>query len=241
MNDTPEARLQSILDMIPAQTWYATPSGALMFVNRRTANYLGLPPDHRLRLGLDTGAAWDSHLALLHPDDHDETRKVWANCLKTGSTGELNFRVRSAEGEYRWRFSRAGPFRADDGTLLYWIGINVDIEELKQTEFYLAEAQRLAHTGSWTFGATGFKYWSSELFRIHGLEPRSKAPSMQEYMALVHPEDREFVAQVIAKVLSDHTGFDFTKRVSAPGRRDSPCAMCRYIIAQVAAGLWEPG
>jgi len=34
-------------------------------------------------LGIDTGAAWDSHLAFLHPDDFDETRRVWSNCLKT--------------------------------------------------------------------------------------------------------------------------------------------------------------
>jgi PAS domain S-box-containing protein len=216
MNDTPEARLRSTLNMIPAQTWYAAPSGALMFVNERTANYLGLPKDHHLRLGLDVGAAWDSHIPLLHPDDRDETRRVWANCLKVGSTGELNFRVRSAEGEYRWFFSRAEPFRADDGTLLYWSGINIDIEERKQTEFYLAEGQRLAHTGSWAFDATGFKYWSSELFGIHGLEPREQAPTMQEYMALVHPEDRDFVAQVIKKLLADQTGFDFTKRVVRP-------------------------
>jgi PAS domain S-box-containing protein len=216
MNDSFEARLQATLNVIPAHTWYATPGGALTFVNRRTADYLGLPPDHNLRLGIDTGAAWDSHLALLHPDDHEETRKVWAACLKTGSAGELTFRVRDAHGVYRWRISRVEPLRGDDGTLLYWIGINVDIEELKQTEFYLADAQRLAHAGSWTFDAPGFENWSSELFEIHGLAPGRKAPSMAEYMALVHPEDREFVAQQLNKVLSNHIPFDFTKRIVRP-------------------------
>jgi PAS domain S-box-containing protein len=100
--------------------------------------------------------------------------------------------------------------------LLYWIGINFDIEELKQAEFYLAEAQRLAHAGSWAFGDAGFEYWSSELFQIHGLKPGRKAPSIPEYMALVHPEDREFVTQNIQKMLADHTPFDFTKRIVRP-------------------------
>jgi formate hydrogenlyase transcriptional activator len=100
--------------------------------------------------------------------------------------------------------------------LLYWIGINVDIEERKQAEFYLAEGQRLAHTGSWAFDATGFEYWSSELFEIHGLEPGGKAPTTREYMALVHPEDREFVAQEIQRVLANHGRFDFTKRIVRP-------------------------
>src|SRR6266568_4800471 len=80
-------------------------------------------------------------------------------------------------------------------------------------DFYLAEGQRLAHTGSWAFDAAGFKHWSSELFAIHGLDPAGKAPSIPEYMALVHPEDREFVAQEIEKMLADHHGFDFTKRI----------------------------
>jgi hypothetical protein len=44
--------------MIPAQTWYAAPSGVLVFANEWTANYLGLPKDDHLRLGLDVGAAW---------------------------------------------------------------------------------------------------------------------------------------------------------------------------------------
>ena len=83
-------------------------------------------------------------------------------------------------------------------------------------DFYLAEGQRLAHMGSWAFDAAGFKHWSSELFVIHGLDPADKAPSIPEYMALVHPEDREFVAQAIEKMLVDHHGFDFTKRIVRP-------------------------
>jgi PAS domain S-box-containing protein len=216
MNDSLEAQLQATLTVIPAHTWYAAPTGALTFVNARTADYLGLPTDDPLRFGIDTGAAWDSHIPLLHPDDHDETLRVWSNCLKTGSAGQLTFRVRNAQGSYRWFIACAEPLRASDGKLLYWIGINVDIEERKQAEFYLAEGRRLAHTGSWAFDATGFEYWSSELFEIHGLKPDGKAPTTPEYMALVHPEDREFVAQEIQKMLANHGRFDFTKRIVRP-------------------------
>src|SRR6478672_10749983 len=158
------AQLRSTLDKIPAYTWYANPTGALTFVNARCGEYLALPNDHPLRLGIDTGAAWDSHLALLHPDDVEETRRVWADCLQTGSPGEVSFRVRNAAGAYRWFLSRAEPLRADDGTIRSWIGIHLDIEDRKQAEFYLAEAQRLAHTGSWAVTAAGFKHWSPELF-----------------------------------------------------------------------------
>ncbi|HXE83089.1 MAG TPA: PAS domain-containing protein, partial [Gemmatimonadales bacterium] len=210
------AQLRATLDQIPAYTWYANPTGGLTFVNTRSADYLGLPPDHPLRFGIDTGAAWDSHIALLHPDDHAETRRVWSHCLKTGSAGEVSFRVRNADGAYRWFLSRAEPLRATDGTILHWIGINLDIDDRTQAEFYLAEGERLAHTGSWAFTAAGFKHWSPELFAIHGLVPSARAPSIPEYLALVHPDDREFVADEIRTMLADHRGFDFTKRVVRP-------------------------
>src|ERR1700761_3385800 len=97
-----EAQLQATLNVIPAYTWYALPSGALTFVNERTGDYLGLPKDHPLRFGIDTGAEWDSHISLLHPDDCEESRRIWSACVRTGSPSESNIRVRNAEGEYRW-------------------------------------------------------------------------------------------------------------------------------------------
>src|SRR4029077_11071482 len=186
------------------------------FVNERLSNYLGLPNDDPLRFGTVTGAQWDSHIPLLHPDDHEGTRRVWSPCLRTNSAGEVSFRVRNAEGRYRWFLSRAEPLRASDGTLLYWLGVNLDIEERKQAEFYLSEAQRLAHTGSWAFNPAGFEYWSPELFQVHGLDPTGKPPTVEEYLDLVHAEDRGFVKQAIEKMLVEHRGFDFTKRIVRP-------------------------
>jgi PAS domain S-box-containing protein len=140
--DLLEAQLQSTLNMIPAYTWYAGASGGLIFVNERYADYLGLPKHHPLRFGADTGVAWHSQCSLLHPDDHEETRRVWSDSLSMSRPGEVSFRIRDAQGNYRWFLSRMEPLRADDGTLLYWIGINLDIEERKQAEFYVADRKR---------------------------------------------------------------------------------------------------
>jgi PAS domain S-box-containing protein len=211
-----EERLRTSLNLIPAHTWYALPSGTLTFVNRRAAEYLGLAGDDPLRFGIETAAAWDSHMALIHPDDHEETRAIWSSCLNTKVAGDAIFRVRNSRGEYRWFISRAEPLLAEDGALQYWIGINVDIQERRQAEFYLAEAQRLAHAGTWVFSAAGFDTWSPEMFEIHGLPPGSEAPGIPTYIALVHPEDREFVAREIKRILAEHCPFDFTKRVVRP-------------------------
>jgi len=208
-----QAPLKATLNTVPVHAWYALPNGALTFVNERIADYLGLPGDHPLRFGTGTGADWDSHIPRLHADDREETRRVWSNCIRTGCAGEVSFRLRDAEGGYRWFLSRAEPVRSANGTLLYWIGVNLDIEERKQAEFYLAEGQRLAHTGIWAFNAAGFNYWSSELFQIYGLDPSGKPPTVEEYLELVHPEDREFLEQGIQNMLADHCGFDFTKRI----------------------------
>jgi PAS domain S-box-containing protein len=208
------AQLRSTLNLVPAHMWYAAPSGALTFVNERAANYLGLPTDHPLRFGIDTNGAWDSHILLLHPDDHDAARRVWSNCLKTGSCGEVSVRVRDGQGGYRWFISRAEPLRASDGKLLYWIGINVDIQERKQAEFYLNEGQRLSHFGNWSFTPSGeCDYWSRELYEILGFDPANGIPTIPDYLSVVHPEDRPSAEAMIYSMIADGIGCDFKKRI----------------------------
>jgi len=101
MNDSLGARLRTTLNMIPAYTWYAVPSGTLTFVSERYGDYLGLAKDDPLRLGLETGVAWDTHIQLLHPDDREATLKVAETCHRTGSGGQAAFRIRNAERGYR--------------------------------------------------------------------------------------------------------------------------------------------
>ena len=67
------AQLQATLNVLPAYTWYAAPSGGLTFVNKRQADYLGLPKDHPLRFGIDVGAQWDAHIPLLDPNEREES------------------------------------------------------------------------------------------------------------------------------------------------------------------------
>ena len=94
----------------------------------------------------------------------------------------------------------------------------------------LLKGQRLSHTGSWAFSTSGFDYWSSELFRIHGLDPSGKAPTREEYLALMHPDDREFVEHQIQEMLTACRAFDFTKRIVRP---DSQVRSVRCVGAPV--------
>jgi PAS domain S-box-containing protein len=127
-------------------------------------------------------------------------------------------------------FHRKVPLRDANGNIVKWYGSSLDIEErktaeeqcrcnaqeLQRSEFYLAEGQRLAHMGSWAFDTDGFHYWSPELFRLHGLDPASKPPSVQEYLDGVHPQDRESMANLIKGILAKASPFDATKRIVRP-------------------------
>jgi PAS domain S-box-containing protein len=136
------AQLQAVLNVLPAYTWYAPPSGSLTFVSKRQGDFLGLPKDHPLRFGIDIGAPWDAHIPFLHPDDQEAGRKYWANSLRTGEGYVHNYRVRDAQGNYRWLLTRTEPLRANDGTVLLWVGATLDIEELMRAQEALGESER---------------------------------------------------------------------------------------------------
>jgi PAS domain S-box-containing protein len=219
------AQLRKTLNTIPAYTWYALPSGTLTFANERYADYLGLAKNDPLRFGIETSVPWDTHIQLVHPDDHEETLKVGEACNRTGTAGQAAFRIRNSEGEYRWFLSRLEPLRARDGTLLYWIGINLDIEDRKRSEDALrrnehlqAEAQRLSHTGSIGWNVSSDEhFWSDEAFRIFEFEPSSKV-SVPMILERVHPQDRPTVKMAL-DAAAIGTGIDFECRLQFPDRK----------------------
>ncbi len=212
---------QLLVDSIPALIHTARPDGYLDYFNKPWLEYLGVTLDKV------TGWNWT---AFVHPEDVEGIVAKWRACLATGEVFEYETRVRSANGEYRWMFHRKVPLRDANGNIVKWYGSSLDIEqrktaeeqlrrnaeELQRSEFYLAEGQRLAHMGSWAFDPDGFYYWSPELFRMHGLDPASKPPSVQEYLDCVHARDRESMANLIKGILAEASPFDATKRIVRP-------------------------
>src|ERR1700687_2535381 len=219
------AQLRKTLNTIPAYTWYVLPSRTRTFVNERYADYFGLAKNDPLRLGVQIDVPWDTHIQLVHPDDHEATLKVGETCNRTGTAGQAAFRIRNSEGEYRWFLSRLEPLRSSDGTLLYWIGINLDIEDLKRAEEALrrnehlhAEAQRLSHTGSFGWNVSSDEhFWSDETFRTFEFDPASKV-SLSIILERVHPQDRPAV-QMALDAAAIGTGIDLECRLQFPDRR----------------------
>jgi PAS domain S-box-containing protein len=110
-----------------------------------------------------------------------------------------------------------------------------DLRELQGTEFYLTLGQRLGRMGSWTLNPAGFfDYWSPELFQIYGLNPDKCAPTLDEYLRTIHPQDRESMARAIDKMLAEGLGCDIKKRIARPD------GQLRYIRC-VAVPIVEDG
>jgi PAS domain S-box-containing protein len=90
-------------------------------------------------------------------------------------------------------------------------------EALRRSEAYLAEAQRLTHTGAWaTDPAPEPLYWSEELFRLYGLDPQDGLPTHDQAMQRVHPEDRNKYAQAFHRVIGQKVDSDVEFRTVLP-------------------------
>ena len=213
--------LQLLVDSAPSLIHTSRPDGHLDFFNQTWLRYVGQP--------LEDLEGW-KWTAFIHPEDVQGIVERWRASLASGEPFLYEARVLRADSEYRWMLHHKVAIRDGSGQIVKWFGSSIDIEdrkraeeqlrrssqELQRSEFYLAEGQRLAHMGSWAFEPAGFDYWSPELFRMHGLDPDGKPPTVPEYLDCVHPQDRESVANLIQGLAAKASPFDATKRVVRP-------------------------
>ena len=89
-------------------------------------------------------------------------------------------------------------------------------DALRRSEAYLAETQRLSHTGSWAFNATGTVYWSEENFRIWGFDPQQGPPHRETVLQRVHPEDRDRVVEYVEKAVRERRDYVVEFRIVLP-------------------------
>jgi PAS domain S-box-containing protein len=227
-----EKRLRDVVDTIPAIVWSALPDGSNTYVNKRFEEYSGLSAEQT------AGSGWQ---AAVHPDDVARHSAKWVEAVTTGKPHQGEVRFRCSDGQYRWHLDRGVPLRDEDGNIVKWYGVVTDIEDrkraeeaLQQNQFYLSEGQRLAHMGSWAFNPSGFfEYWSEELFKIYGLDPQKGAPALEQYLAIVHPQDRDFMAETIRKMNAARSGCDVKQRIV---RRDGELRYIRCVGIPVVEG-----
>jgi PAS domain S-box-containing protein len=118
-----EERYRFLAEAIPVMIWTALPDGQLDYITERVATYFGLPAERILAEG------WRD---VVHPDDIGDVGASWQHSLATGEPYKVEFRLRAADGTYRWHLGRALPQRDADGRIVRWFGTNTDIEDQKR-------------------------------------------------------------------------------------------------------------
>ncbi len=171
---------------------------------------------------------------------------------------DASYRVVYPDGSIKHIYSVAHPVLNQSGELVEFVGTSMDVteqwkartelekafEEIKQqtealrrSEAYLAEAQKLTHTGSWAvqvpqmenaqaeagqglavvprFGWNA-SYWSKEMYRIFGFDPDPTPPSYMEVVRRLHPEDARYYTPVVEEAIRDRTDFETDYRLLLP-------------------------
>jgi PAS domain S-box-containing protein len=156
----------------------------------------------------------------IHPDDRAAVETTLRN---RDCTFQIEYRIVRPDGGIRWIHDRGYPVRAADGRIDRVVGIAEDVtdrkaveERLRRSERLLAEAQRLAQLGSWSWDfETRVASWSDELYRIFGVDAATFAPH-RDAMALVHPDDHDSVMRAYREAVASRQQFDITYRIRRP-------------------------
>ena len=209
-----ERELRVIINTVPALAWSARPDGSAEFFNQHYLAYVGLPLEQL------QGSGWT---AAVHPDDVGALIAAWQSMMAAGKAGEVEGRLRRFDGEYRWFLFRTNPMLDESGNILKWYGTNADIhdrkraeEQLRRSEAFLTEGQKLSRIGSFSWlVATDEIKWSEQLYRIFEFE--LGVPVTFELIgSRVHPEDLSLLYDMIGKAQRSVSDFEYEHRLLMP-------------------------
>ncbi len=119
-----EERHRTLSEALPGIIWTARADGALDHISP-SASSNRLPIESRLG---------DSWLETIHPDDRDAVAARWHTSIGSGEPYETQFRVRMADGTYRWQLVRAMPQHDVHGSVVRWVGVNIDINDQREAD-----------------------------------------------------------------------------------------------------------
>jgi PAS domain S-box-containing protein len=126
------AEVSRVLEGIPQIAWTADLTGATTYLNQRWFDYVG-----------ERAVSAEQISSRIHPDDFATCMHNWERSLTHQEPLELECRILSADGEYRWMLGRALPSRNEHGEVVQWIGTYTDIHEHKMSQERIGQAQRL--------------------------------------------------------------------------------------------------
>jgi len=161
---------------------------------------------------------------LIHPDDRVRIENAMQEAIAARADYDVEFRIRRPDGALRWIAAKGRGEYDTAGQPARMTGVALDItdrkraeEEITRRQAQLAEAQRIAHLGSYEWDvATDTVYRSEELCRIFGVRLDEFAPSFAGYLDRVHPDDRGATREIIEAAFRATRPFAFEERIVRP-------------------------
>jgi PAS domain S-box-containing protein len=228
-----EQRLRLVVDTTPAMINTLRPDGYLDYVNKGWLDYFGFSLDTALDradvMKMSPPSEADMYEGrwqpIIHPEDLPGFTDQWKSMLVSGKPGEREARVRRFDGVYRWHLFRAVPLHDEAGKPVKWYASAFDIEDrknaeeaLRRSEGYLAEAQRLTHTGSWAWRVAGRDalHLSEEWYRIYGFDPEEGLSAWEKRLQRTHPEDRAKWQGAVDRAVAEKSDYEVEFRIVLP-------------------------
>jgi PAS domain S-box-containing protein len=212
---------RSEADLLEAQrisqtgSWKHDVLSGTVIVSPEVFRIFGVKPDE------DTSAT-EFWLGRNHPDDQKRIRELFERAEIEKTDYEADYRIVIPDGAIKHLHAIGHPILNESGELVEFIGTVMDIterkkaeSELRRSEGYLAEAQKLTHTGSWAVQVPQMEnvYWSKEMYRLFSLDPDRKPPSYMEVARRLHPEDSPYHTHVVEQAIRDRTDFETDYRL----------------------------
>jgi len=226
-----EDRIRLIIDALPTMVWTMEPNGAVDFVNQRWMDYMGLSLKEEM----------DEPTRPIHPEDLPRVLEKWRADMAAGEASEDEMRLRRADGEYRWFLVRTAPLRDEQGNILKWYGVSIDIEDRKRAEeavkssereqrhiaaqlererTRLVEAQEMGKIGSWEAELQSMNViWSDQTHRIFETDPSRFHATRPKFREFIHPEDRAKVDAAFVASLEKRSPSTVEYRIVMPDGR----------------------
>jgi PAS domain S-box-containing protein len=160
-------------------------------------------------------------LDRVHPSDRAAVQRNIDLAIHTGKDFAHDYRLLLGRGTIKHVYSTGHPVANKFGEIIEIIGAAAEVTDrvyaeqaLKRSEFYLAEAEKISHTGCWARNtATAELFWSQEEWRIFGLDPKKAELSYQVFLNLIHPDDRPSVEMVSASAVRSGRPYDIPYRI----------------------------
>lgn len=204
-----ERMYRAIGESIDYGVWVCDAQGRNIYCSESFLQLVGLTQEECTDLG------WASRL---HPDDVEQTLIAWTQCIRAGLTWDCEHRYRGVDGKWRPVLSRGVPVRDDEGEIIAWVGINLDISELKQAEIELRESEARFRSMAdnapvliWVNGVGGCQFVNREYLRVVGATQEQL--SGMNWTNFVHPEDLDAYLAVYHDAFERQAPFDAQCRI----------------------------